>query len=318
MDDGGPSTRENGVMPGPDDATLARGAQAGDASSLGVLFERHRARLHAVAIGMLGHGPDAEDAVQDAIVIAIRRIGELREPAAAGGWLVASLVHVCRARRRLNGPEPSGAVPPAWRGAGDTLPATVERGALRDWVWTALERLPEPQRVAIMLRHFSTANSYDAIADICDVPVGTVRSRLNAARKRLTDELLATAATAHTDRDALHDWTLATGAAMLAFQRTGDPALLESVYAPDLAFRMADRVERRGRAQLAAGLARDFEDGVTARVLRVIPGEHVAITELLLENPREQPLHCPPAVTQLHYHDAGRTHRLVSYYAPRT
>ena len=194
---------------------------------------------------------------------------------------------------------------------------TVERSALRDWVWTALERLPEPQRVAVMLRHFSTANSYSAIADICDVPVGTVRSRLNAARRRLADELLATAATAHTDRDTLHEWSLAAGAAMLAFQRSGDTAPLESVFSRDVAFRMADRVERRGRAHLAAGLARDFEEGVTARPLRVIPGEHVAITELLLENPREQPLHCPPAVTQVHFHHAGRTHRLVSHYAPR-
>ena len=67
---------------------------------------------------------------------------------------------------------------------------------------------------------------------------------------------------------------------MLAFQRSGDSALLEPVFAPDVAFRMADRVERRGRAVLAAGLARDFEDGVTARPLRVIPGEHIAITEL--------------------------------------
>ena len=304
-------------MSSPGDAMLARGAQAGDAISLGILFERHRARLHAVALGMLGHGPDAEDAVQDAIVIAIRRIGELREPAAAGGWLVAIVVNVCRARLRRRAPEPLGADAADLRGALDSVQEIVERGALRDWVWAAVERLPEPQRVAIMLRHFSTAHSYDAIADICDVPVGTVRSRLNTARKQLADELLATAATAHTDRDRLRDWTLAAGAAMLAFQRSGNPASLESVYSPEVAFRMADHVERRGRARLAAGLARDFEDGVTARVVRVIPGEHVAIAELVLENPREQPLHCPPAVTQLHYHDAGRTHRLVSHYAPR-
>lgn len=113
-------------------------------------------------------------------------------------------------------------------------------------------------------------------------------------------------------------WSLAAEAAMLAFQRSGDPALLESVFYPDVAFPMADRVERRGRADLAAGLAHDFEDGVTARPLRVIPGEHIAITELMLESPADQPLHCPPAVTQVHLHHAGRTHRLVSHYAPRT
>ena len=197
--DGGASTRKNGVMSSPGDAMLARGAQAGDAISLGILFERHRARLHAVALGMLGHGPDAEDAVQDAIVIAIRRIGELREPAAAGGWLVAIVVNVCRARLRRRAPEPLGADAADLRGALDSVHETVERDALRDWVWAAVERLPEPQRVAIMLRHFSTAHSYDAIADICDVPLGTVRSRLNTARKQLADQLLATAATAHTD-----------------------------------------------------------------------------------------------------------------------
>ena len=69
---------------------------------------------------------------------------------------------------------------------------------------------------------------------------------------------------------------------------------------------MADRVERRGRADLVAGLAHDFEDGVTARPLRVIPCEHIAITELMLQSPPEQPLHCPPAVTQVHLHHGGR------------
>ena len=104
---------------------------------------------------------------------------------------------------------------------------------------------------------------------------------------------------------------------MLAFERSGDQSLLEPVFSRDVAFRMADRIERHGRADLASGLARDFEDGVTARPLRVIPGERLAITELLLESPPEQPLHCPPAVTQVHFHDSGRTHRLVSHYAPR-
>ncbi len=304
-------------MSGPDDAALTRAAQAGDATGLGVLFERHRARLHAVAVGMLGHGADADDAVQDAIVIAMRRIGELREPAAVGGWLVAIVVNVCRARLRRPVREllRADAVEP--REALDTVAAELERAALRDWLWAALERLPEPQQVAVMLRHFSSANSYLAIADICDVPVGTVRSRLNAARGRLADELLATAAAAHGERETLRAWSLAAGAAMLGFQRSGDSALLEPVFAADVAFRMADRVERHGRAVLAAGLARDFEDGVTARPLRMIPGEHIAITELVLENPSEQPLHCPPAVTQVHFHHAGRTHRLVSHYAPR-
>ncbi|WP_028065807.1 RNA polymerase sigma factor [Solirubrobacter soli] len=294
-----------------DDAALARAAQAGDAAGLGALFERHHARLHAIATGMLGHGPDAEDAVQDAILIALRRIGELRQPGAVGGWLAAILVNVCRAQRR----RPARVLPFSEPGF-DTVQDAIERAALRDWVWTALERLPESQRVAVMLRHFSRVSAYEEIAEICDVPVGTVRSRLNAARTRLAGELLATAAEAYTDRERVRGYALAAGGALAAFQRSGDTRLLDTAFAPDVAFRMADRVERRGRALLAAGLWRDFDDGVVAHPLRVIGGEHVAITELVLESPADQPLHCPPAVTQVHWHDAGRTHRLVSHYAP--
>ena len=301
-----------------DDATLVRAAQAGDATGLGVLLERHRARLHAVAVGMLGHGPDAEDAVQDAFLIALKRITELREPAAARGWLLAVVVNVCRAQLRRPAHEQPVDEPVEPGGALDTVAQSVERSALRDWIWTALERLPEPQRTAVILRHFSTASSYEAIAQLCDVPVGTVRSRLNAARARLADELLATAAQAHTDHNALRDQARAAGAALTAFARTGDQHVLGAAFTPDVSFRMADRVERRGRDLFARLLSRDFNDGVTARPQRVIPGERVTVVEVLLDSPRDQPLHCPPAVTQVHFHHAGRTHRLVSHYAARS
>jgi RNA polymerase sigma-70 factor (ECF subfamily) len=311
------SVHDNDAMRTADDAELVRVAQAGDATALGMLLERHRARLHAIAVGLLGHGADADDAVQDTFVIALRRIGELREPGAAGGWLAAILVNRCRARLRRPARERLTGDPVEPLGALDTVQESVERAALRDWVWTALEHLPEPQRVAVMLRHFSSASSYAAIADLCGVPVGTVRSRLNAARARLADELLSLAAEAHADRDAPETWAAATGAAMTAFERSGDRRLLDSVFTPDLRFRMADRVERHGRDDFATRLAGDFDDGVTAKPLRAIAGEHVTIIELVLDSPPEQPLHCPPAVTQVHYHDAGRTHRLVSHYAHR-
>ena len=54
------------------------------------------------------------------------------------------------------------------------------------------------------------------------------------------------------------------------------------------------RVERRGRDYFSTRLAHDFEYGVTDRPLRVIPDEHLAITELLLDGPPEQPLTARP------------------------
>lgn len=58
----------------PTDTELARGTQAGDEASLAILIQRHRPGMLAVALGVLGMGADAEDAVQDATLTAVRRI----------------------------------------------------------------------------------------------------------------------------------------------------------------------------------------------------------------------------------------------------
>lgn len=299
------------------DAALVRAAQAGDTAGLGALLERHRARLHAIAVSVVGHGPAAEDAVQDACVIALRRIGELRDPAAARAWLTTILVNVCRGQLR----RPSARVGvgvESWDPPGpDTAAQAIDDGALRDWVWTALERLSEPLRLAVMLRYFTGARSYEAIAVLSGVPVGTVRSRLSAAKAKLAEELLETAAAAHDD--ALARWRIAAqiGEAYLRLERDGDVRAFDGVMTADVAFVMYDRVERRGATRYAEALAGDFEDGVRSRVAQVIPGSEVTVVEAWLDSPADQPLHCPPGLTQVHFHRDGPTSRIVSHYAPR-
>jgi DNA-directed RNA polymerase specialized sigma24 family protein len=72
------------------DVELVRAAQRGDAASFGILLERHRSPLYVLALRLLGHGPDAQDAVQDAFFIALRSIDRLREPGRWAGGCVAS------------------------------------------------------------------------------------------------------------------------------------------------------------------------------------------------------------------------------------
>ena len=119
------------------DADLVRAAQAGDTAGLGALLERHRSRLHAIAVSILGHGPQAEDAVQDACVIALRRIGELRDPAAARAWLAAILVNVCRGQLRRPawppGVDAVGPAGPRHRRAGDRRTARCATGCGPRW-----------------------------------------------------------------------------------------------------------------------------------------------------------------------------------------
>ena len=84
----------------PSGTDLVRAARNGDTLNLGVLLERYRASLHGKALGIPGHGPQAEDAVHDTFLVALRRIDQVREPSAVGGWMHAILRNV---------PDPSGA-----------------------------------------------------------------------------------------------------------------------------------------------------------------------------------------------------------------
>lgn len=166
------------------DTELVKAAQTGDVASLGILLERHRASLYAVALKILGYTPQAQDAVQDAFLIALRKIDQLREPEAVGGCLHTIVRNVCLSQlRRGQGEVPFDEHTTTHLQKEHTeLPGeeAIDQLALREWVWTALEELPEDMRVTAMLRYFgSYASSYEEISAILGIPVGTVRSRLN-------------------------------------------------------------------------------------------------------------------------------------------
>ena len=173
------------------DAELTRAAQAGDAGSLGVLLARHEAGMRAVALSMIGYGPDTDDVVQDAALVAVRRITDVRNPAAVGPWLRAVVRNECRMwlrSRRIGdrGGEILSALP-----SEDPMPEElIDRQMLQDWVWHAVEDLSPSLRVVAMLRYFSDVSSYEQIAAVCELPIGTVRSRLSQVRVKLTEGLV--------------------------------------------------------------------------------------------------------------------------------
>ena len=304
------TARENG---GVTDAQLLRRAQGGDPVSLGMLLERHRARLYARATAMLGAG-HAEDAVHDAFLVALRRIGDVRDPDAVGAWLLAVVSNACRERLRRTSRETLTADPP--EAALETAAREVDRAAQRDWIWTALERLSEPLRLVILLRHFTGVTSYAEMAALCDVPVGTIRSRLNAARAQLAEALLATVEEPHLDSAKLaKERGMTLGGAFADFGRGRGASALARAFEPHVAFTLFDRRLRSGVDELARALESDRSDGVTWTVRRAVPGLEITVVELSLHNPPGWPDHCPPLATQVHFHPEGRTERLASHYS---
>jgi RNA polymerase sigma-70 factor (ECF subfamily) len=152
------------------------------------LFRAERERLLALGLQLTGHPAMAEDAVQEAFLLAHRFAGSFRGEAAASTWLYRITIRVAtklRERERAVGRREKRSVEPAKPQRPD------EVGALRDRViamYRAMEDLPEEQRTALAmlsLRGLPAAR----IAEILEVPEGTVYSRAHAARRALREKM---------------------------------------------------------------------------------------------------------------------------------
>jgi RNA polymerase sigma-70 factor (ECF subfamily) len=139
---------------------------------------------------------DARDVVQDAYLRAVRHFGTFRGAGAleGRGWLLA-IVRNC-AHTFLRGARANPATTEfdedahSGEGAGEDADAEVRRGAARETVRRALERLAPEFREVIVLRELEGL-SYKEIAQVTGSPVGTVMSRLARARQRLLEALEA-------------------------------------------------------------------------------------------------------------------------------
>lgn len=303
------------------DAELARAARAGDPLSLGVLFERYRPRLHGRAVAILGYRPEAEDAVHDTFVTAMARLGELNDPAAVGGWLHAILRNQCLMVLRARGrrAEVSEADAPLEEVPDEALlEDRIESQQLRDWVWNALGRLPEASRIAMLLRYFGSFESYDEIATILGVPVGTVRSRLFDGKARLADLLLARVGLVEPDQQALEQERRAflLDSFQELFQR-GQCDRFFAAHAEDLEIHWSGQRITRGRRHLQAEITSDFAAGVVMTPRRILTSGNVTVVEGTFENPPNDPFHCPPGLALVLFHDGGRIVRLHLHLAPR-
>jgi RNA polymerase sigma-70 factor (ECF subfamily) len=148
----------------------------------------HLDEVYTLARYLLRNVADAEDAVQECYLRALRHFDTFR-----GGpirpWLLAILRNVCFAtHRQRNSGEPQDAVPddavPLWRNAAPTPEALMLRAHDDETVRRLVGALPQDYREVIVLREINEL-SYREIADVIGAPVGTVMSRLARGRALL-------------------------------------------------------------------------------------------------------------------------------------
>ena len=169
--------------PHPDDLLVRRAAN-GDGAAFTELVRRHERRVYAVALRMLGREEDALDATQDALLTVYRKVGQFRGESAFTTWLHRITVNACydilrkRARQPVlhladeDGPEREQGAPVedhASAVAGDIDAAR------------ALQEVPEDFRAVLILADVHDL-PYEEIAEILEVPIGTVKSRAYRGR----------------------------------------------------------------------------------------------------------------------------------------
>lgn len=172
-------------------AALVARSRAGDQAAFGELVTHYQSSAVGLAHYHVHHREDAFDIAQDAFIAAYLHLHELDDPNRFGGWLARIVVNLCmswRRRRRshLALDDPAARDLPA--SEDDDPAAAAERAEGLATLQQALLALPAPQRIVLSLYHVERLR-YRQIAEALELPVTTVKGRLQQGQRRLADAL---------------------------------------------------------------------------------------------------------------------------------
>ncbi len=144
------------------------------------LVDRHEAGLRLLALSLTRNQADAEDALQEAMVVAYVARERLREAQSFLPWVRRILAREClRLYRRVITPMEPAAIHETLAGCEDQTDLTI---------WSMLQHLPEDLRQVVALRYVADLSQVE-VARMLGIPVGTVKSRLNRALTLLRADL---------------------------------------------------------------------------------------------------------------------------------
>ena len=167
--------------PEADDIELLHRAGDGDSAAFHALVDRHAQRLYRLAVSLIGNATDAEDVLQETFVGAFRGLRTFEGRSSVKTWLTRILVMQAAQWNRSRRRRVAGSMD-------DSIPAAAGSPEAAMDVQAALGRLSPEHREVLALREFERM-SYEEIAQVLDVPRGTVESRLHRARSELREKL---------------------------------------------------------------------------------------------------------------------------------
>lgn len=169
---------------------LVQRAQAGDTGAFGELVKAHQDFAYHVALRVVDHSQDAEDVVQEAFLKAWKSLAGFRADARFRTWLYRIVINLCynrlpKSRRELallDAPNGRHTVPD--RAVHHDPAAYLEGKQGMEFLQEQIESLPGQYQVLLLLRH-QQGCSYAEIAEIMEIPLGTVKTGIFRARQQL-------------------------------------------------------------------------------------------------------------------------------------
>jgi RNA polymerase sigma-70 factor (ECF subfamily) len=181
------------------DVELVTRARQGDSAAFGELVDRHRNAVYRAALAALGSHADAEDAAQDAFLLAYRRLDSFRGQATFKTWLLTIAWHhainrrrsLTRIWRRMVEPKTHEKVESVTATVATSYPTPEQAAAhdqLRRAVRSAIQTLSPRLRDALLLAQ-AGEYSYQEIAAMLGAPLGTIKWRVSEARRIIRKQL---------------------------------------------------------------------------------------------------------------------------------
>jgi RNA polymerase sigma-70 factor, ECF subfamily len=178
---------------------LIQQCKQGVISAFDKLVERYEKRVFNFAYRMAGNYDDANDVAQEAFIRVFNSINTFRGDANFSTWLYRIVTNVYlderkRAKSHLHTPLDDyieleeNTVTRQVEDTGPSPEDLVEQSERNDLLQKAIGSLPDYQRIMVALYH-TESRSYEEIAEIMNLPIGTVKSRLNRARLALKEKL---------------------------------------------------------------------------------------------------------------------------------
>ncbi len=293
---------------------LVKAAKAGEEAAWNLLYHQFYPGVYALALSICGNRPMASDAVQDAFLGAYLKLQQLKDNSSFGGWIRRIVTHYCF--RTLNIYNKGCSIDDLPRAAEswweDELSRKFEYLSRNSRLHFALMRVPESLRSALLLRYFSNFNSYENIAAILAVPIGTIRSRLNQAKVKLAeywDEYRDASTAVIKEIEELNGFYYALYSGM-HWEDSYKNKFIQHLH-KNIRIMIGKDQMGTGRKIFEEMLAEDRRAGSWLEPVNVLSSGNITILEAKHFNSVEYPDHCPPASVAVLYRSGKHVERLL-------